>query len=112
MVATDVEIEDVVRSVVAQLQPMVSVERVILFGSYASGAPRKSSDIDMAIISSSFSGVPLWRRQEILAESLTDADVRLSPLGYSPEEYANPGRHSFLREIIRTGRVVYQAPAG
>jgi hypothetical protein len=51
--------------------------------------------------------LPIWRRQEVLAESLPEADVRLSPLGYSPEELSNPT--PFLREIIRTGRVVYQA---
>lgn len=111
MVVTNVEIADVVRSVVGQLEPEVSAWKIILFGSYAGGLPKKWSDIDIAIVSPSFSGVPLWRRQEILAERLRDADVRLSPLGYSPEEFAEPGRHSFLREIIRTGRVVYEAPS-
>src|SRR3972149_4988704 len=107
MVATNVEIGDVLRSVVTQLEPGISVEKIILFGSYASGSPKKWSDIDIAIVSPSFSNVPIWRRQELLAESLPDADVRLSPIGYSPEELSKPT--PFLREIIRTGRVVYQA---
>jgi len=108
MVTTNVEIADVLRSVVSQLEPGISVEKIILFGSYASGAPKRWSDIDIAIISSSFSGVPIWRRQELLAESLPAADVRLSPLGYAPDELSKPT--PFLREIIRTGRVVYEAP--
>ena len=109
MVATNVEIGDVLRSVVTQLEPGISVEKIILFGSYASGTPKKWSDIDIAIVSPSFSDVPIWRRQELLAESLPDADARLSPLGYSPGELSKPT--PFLREIIRTGRVVYQAAA-
>ena len=110
MVAADVEIGEIVQRVVDELRGSIQVSTVILFGSYANGAPRKSSDIDVAIISPDFSGVPLWRRQEMLAEVLPDADVRLSPIGYSPEEASSPGPHSFLREIIRTGRVVYESP--
>ena len=109
MVATDVEISEVVRSIVSQLEPKVRVSKVILFGSYASGTSRKWSDIDIAIVSPSFSSMPIWRRQELLAESLSQADVRLSPMAYSPEELVHPT--PFLREIIRTGRVVYQSPS-
>ena len=108
MVATDIEITDVIRSVVSQLEPRIRVDKIILFGSYASGSPQKWSDIDIAIISPSFSVLPMWRRQELLAEYLSSADVRLSPLGYAPEELLEPTL--FLREIIRTGKVVYQAP--
>lgn len=105
MVATDVEIMDIIRSLVSQLEPKMHVSKVILFGSYVSGAPKKWSDIDIAIVSPSFSRLPMWRRQELLAESLPKADVRLSPLCYSPEELAEPT--PFLRQILRTGRVVY-----
>jgi predicted nucleotidyltransferase len=108
--AAEVDVTQVIRSLVAELQPTISVAKIILFGSYVSGAPKKWSDIDVAIVSPSFSNVPLWHRQEMLAESLRQTDVRLSPLGYSPEELSNPDGHSFLREIIRTGRVVYEAP--
>ena len=109
MVATDVEIGGVIRSTVSQLDPKVPVSKVILFGSYCSGAPKSWSDIDIAIISPAFADVPIWRRQEILAECLPEADVRLSPLGYGPNDLSKPT--PFLREIIRTGRVVYEAPA-
>lgn len=84
MVATDVEIMDISRSVVSQLEPKMHVSKIILFGSYASGAPKKWSDIDIAIISPSFSRLSIWRRQELLAESLPKADVRL-PLSVIPQ---------------------------
>ena len=109
MVATDVDIAGIIQSVVDELNGEVPVIKVILFGSYASGRERPWSDIDIAIVSPSFSQVPLWRRQERLAELLPGADVRLSPLAYSPQELAQPT--PFLREIMRTGKVVYQAPS-
>lgn len=109
MVATDVEVVDVIRSVVSQLEQSIRVDKIILFGSYASGNPEKWSDIDIAIISPDFSPFPMWRRQELLAERLTRADVRLSPMAYTPEELLKPT--PFLREIIRTGKVVYQVPS-
>src|SRR3989304_5862929 len=73
MVATDVEIMGVVRSTVGQLKPKVRVSTVILFGSYASGAVRRWSDIDVAIICPAVSGMPRGRRQVFLAELLPQA---------------------------------------
>jgi predicted nucleotidyltransferase len=89
----------------------IKVDAVVLYGSYANGTADEDSDIDVAVISADFEGVPLWRRQEIIADLTLPRDRRLAPIGYPSSEYHNPGRHSFLREIIRTGRVVYEAPA-
>ena len=83
----------------------------MLYGSYATGHPHEWSDMDVAVISPDFEDVPMWRRQEMIAELSLERDRRLTPIGYPSSEYHNPGRHSFLREIIRTGRVVYEAPA-
>ena len=112
MVATNVDVGEIVRRVVEELRGRIRVSKVILFGSYVNGAPRKWSDIDLAIVSPDFSNIPLWHRQEMLAESIRKADVRLSPLGYSPEEFSEPGPHSFLREITTKGKVLYEAPDG
>ena len=109
MVATAVEIEEILRSLVKQLEPDVRVLKLILFGSYAAAAPSDWSDIDVAVVSPTFSSVPMWRRQQILAKRLRDSDVRLSPIGYTPEELDKPPL--FLKEIVRTGKVVYEAPA-
>jgi predicted nucleotidyltransferase len=86
------------------------VEAVILFGSYARGVPRAYSDIDLAAISPDFEGVPMFRRQEMIADLTVHAAADTSPLGYSSSEYHAPAPHSFLGEVIRTGRVVYAAP--
>jgi len=61
MVATGVEVADIIRSVVGELEPRIPVTKLILFGSYAGGSPKRWSDIDIAVISPAFSGVPMWR---------------------------------------------------
>ena len=111
MVASKVELAEKIDDFVSRLRSVVKVEAVILYGSHAKGAAGEGSDIDVAVISSDFEGRSTWDRQEIIARATVGRAYRLAPIGYSSIEYHTPGRHSFLREIIRTGRVVYEAPA-
>jgi predicted nucleotidyltransferase len=110
MVASTTELRTSISDFARLLERGIRVEAIVLYGSYANGTPREWSDIDVAVVSPDFEGVPLWRRQEIIASLTLERDRRLAPIGYSSSEYHNPGPHSFLREIIRTGRAVYQAP--
>jgi uncharacterized protein len=108
-VATATEIDDAVRDFVHALYAHVRVEYIVLYGSYVNGKPDEWSDFDIAVISPDFEGMELWQRQDIIAVFGLRHDTRLSPIGFPLSEYHNPGRHSFLREIIRTGKVIYQA---
>lgn len=110
MVATASDLETIISGFIALLSKAVRVEAVILYGSYAKGSPDEWSDFDVAVISPDFEDVPMWRRQEIVSRLTLDRDRRIEPIGYPSSEYHNPGPHSFLREIIHTGRVVYEAP--
>ena len=110
MVATSTELSTAITDFVRRLQKGIRVEAILLYGSYVQGNPHDWSDIDVAVISPDFEGMPMWRRQEIIATLTLERDRRIEPIGYPSSEYHNPGRHSFLREIIRTGRIVYEAP--
>lgn len=109
MVATATELESIISGFVKLLSKAVRVEAVILYGSYVNGSPDEWSDIDIAVISPDFEGLPMWERQRIISHATLNRDSRLAPIGYASSEYHNPGPHSFLREIVRTGRVVYPA---
>jgi len=111
VVAGQVELAGKIDDFVRRLRSAVEVEAVMLYGSYAKGTAGEWSDIDIAVISPDFEGLSTWERQEIIACATVGRAYRLAPIGYPSSEYHNPGRHSFLREIIRTGRVVYEAPA-
>jgi predicted nucleotidyltransferase len=111
MVATAADVNKAIEDLISLLKKGLRIEAVILFGSHARGTAHEESDIDLAIISPDFEGVPLNRRQTMIAHLSVHRPWGLSPLGYPSSEYHNPGPHSFLEEIIRTGRIVYPKPA-
>ena len=110
MVATATELKSAISDFTRSLEKGIRVEAIVLYGSYGHGNPGEDSDIDLAVISPDFENVPLWKRQDIIARLSVHRYPNLSPIGYPSSEYHNPGRHSFLGEILGTGRVVY--PAG
>ncbi len=109
MVTTADQLSAAIADFIEKLSKGMRVEAVILFGSYAWGTPHEWSDVDLAVISPDFEGLKLPKRQEMIAALTVHRYPGLSPIGYPASQYHNPGPHSFLREIIRTGKVVYQA---
>ena len=110
MVATTTELTKAIDDFIQFLQQGIRVEAVILYGSYASGTPNEWSDIDVAVISPDFESLTVPQRQRLITKTTLRRHRRITPMGYPSSEYHSPGRHSFLGEILRTGRVVY--PAG
>lgn len=108
MVATAAELNVAINDFIKRLLKGIRLEAVILYGSYVTGAPHDWSDIDVAVISPDLESVRMPKRQEILADLMANSDWRLSSIGYPSSQYHDPSGHSFLREIIRTGKVVYQ----
>jgi predicted nucleotidyltransferase len=108
MVATAPDLDRIISEFVGLVSAAVLVEAVVLYGSYVNGSPDEWSDIDIAVISPDFEGLPMWERQRIISRATAQREARLAPIGYPSSEYRNPAPHSFLREIIRTGRIVYQ----
>ncbi|MCX6023873.1 MAG: nucleotidyltransferase domain-containing protein [Chloroflexi bacterium] len=107
-IASAVELEESIQSFIALLERGITVHTVVLFGSYCNGVPHDWSDIDLAIVSPDFEGVDMPQRQSTIAHLTYTRARSISPIGYPLSEYHDPGPHSFLREIIRTGRVVYE----
>lgn len=112
MVRTETEIRGLARKYKKALEPMIQVERIVLYGSYAQGSPHTWSDIDFAVISRDFANKTRWERQGILGRAKLGypdlQDAMISPLGYSVSEYTRAHRQSFLGEIKRTGKTIYR----
>ena len=76
----------------------------ILYGSYAKGSAREDSDIDVAVVFNGFQGdwlmasAKLWK----LRRNISD-DIEPILLDHTNDE------SGFLREVLRTGRVIYRA---
>jgi len=81
----------------------ISIQKAVLFGSYARGDNNKWSDIDLAIVSELFEGNRIKDKNKIRSITLSvSSDLEILP--FSPKEFNvnNP----FVKEILRTGIVL------
>jgi uncharacterized protein len=104
MVKTRREITALTRRYVAALEARgIPVERVILFGSYASGRAHAWSDIDLAVISPQFETMSLLARYEELGLANRDLQAPVQVIGFAPSQVATCEPESFLADILSTG---------
>ena len=100
---TDKKIKDIVSFIASEYEP----EKIILFGSYATGNYSKSSDIDLLIItktkeSSWETSVDISSKIshtfpiDIIVKSPTEINLRIKSGDF------------FIKEIIEGGKVVYE----
>lgn len=110
MVKTKSGIKELANLLVSHLENKnIRVEKLILFGSYAAGKAKAYSDIDIAVISPSFEGKGLLKRQELLGEAIYALKEPIGILGYTPYEYKHISPTSFLWEITSTGKAIYNS---
>jgi len=103
-------VADQVERFIAQLNRVLQVERVILFGSHAYGRPHEWSDIDIVVISPAFAGLGQVKRLEWLERVAWEAKTHaVEAVGFTWEEYVNASDLSLLGEVRERGIVVYDA---
>ena len=81
----------------------ISVEKVLLFGSIMKGTSREDSDIDIAVISSSFKG-DRYSDRRLIVPLRRGIDSRIDPIPFTPEDYAQGG--ILIDEIKSTGQEI------
>lgn len=98
--------------VLRRLKKKYHPEKVILFGSLASGRVTPDSDIDLLIIKKKVAK-RYWDRVKELAPLVSDCDVGIDYTIWTPEEWARESRHNtFIRdEIVKNGKVLYERAA-
>lgn len=84
----------------------VKIDKLILYGSYASGTSREGSDIDVVVISKDFAGKDYWERTEILSRAVYEVFEPIEAVAVTPEEW-NKGESAVV-EYARAGQVVYE----
>lgn len=86
-------------------------EKIILFGSHASGQPTSESDVDLLVVMN-FAGSPIQQAIKISRELglVTPLDL----LVRTPEQIQERLRieDPFMREIVEHGKVMYEAHHG
>jgi len=80
----------------------IRAEKVILYGSCASGRQREDSDIDLAIVSKDFGQDTVEEGMRLFRIAGT-IDPRIEPVPISPESYKNDTWIPLIYEIRKNG---------
>lgn len=102
---------ELIRRIVQRIAEEYAPERVILFGSYASGSPGPDSDIDLLIIKDTPERfIDRWTTvRRILSDPKRKVPVETIVL--TPEELSQRLQigDQFIAEIVEKGKVLYAA---
>ena len=84
-------------------------QRIVLFGSYASGHPREDSDVDLLVIMARTRD--RGERMSVRIRQAIPRDFPLDLLVRTPSEVAKRLRWGdpFIRELLEKGSVMYEA---
>jgi predicted nucleotidyltransferase len=100
----DTVIHELARRIAAQFKP----QRIILFGSYASGCPRPDSDVDLLVVMDT----PLKESQQAVEiRQYLNVLFGMDLILYRPAHLAQrlEWGDSFLRAVLAKGIVLYEA---
>lgn len=81
----------------------IDVQKVLLFGSYAKGRQTKDSDIDVAIVSTSFKG-DRFADRKLVVPFRRGLDSRIEPMPFTPSDFEKGG--ILIDEIKKTGFII------
>lgn len=99
-----------IRNLSRRIAEAYNPDRIILFGSYATGRPSDASDIDLLVVMS-FKGKPARKACEIMARVGTTLPVDIlvrSPLQVRRRLAWND---FFIADIINNGKTLHEAEA-
>lgn len=100
-------IEQIGREIVDFLGKHITVDQLILFGSYAHGNPRKDSDFDILVVSQDFENMDIFEKMKLFSEVTLAIDSRIELKGFSKSKFLNPENGSLLEMIKKRGKVIF-----
>ncbi len=81
----------------------IKISAAVIFGSHAKGVSHDASDIDIALVSDSFTGDRFEDRRSIVPLR-RKIDSRIEPIPFRPEDFYDGGM--LVEEIKKTGKRV------
>ena len=100
MVKTKSEIKNIIKEYKIVLKNSgIEAEKILLYGSYASGKANIWSDIDLVIVSKSFGKRNTIDRMEFLSKKAAEVDDSLEVLGYTSDEFRK-AKNSIFANIL------------
>jgi uncharacterized protein len=97
-----------INDIITRIALNCSPDKIILFGSYASGTPDNSSDLDLLIIKDT--DLPQHRRSFDIYKSLIGMMVPIDILVYTNKEFEQEkdNQYSFISSAIKSSKIVYE----
>ncbi len=98
------KIDEIVNKIALRFDP----DKIILFGSYASGNPGHDSDLDLLIVQES--DQPRHYRGFEIRKSLIGAGIPMDIIVYTPSEFESEKntKFSFIHNALKTSKVLYE----
>ncbi|MGD0077660.1 MAG: nucleotidyltransferase domain-containing protein [Sedimentisphaerales bacterium] len=82
----------------------IKPDKLILFGSYATGQYREDSDIDIVVISNDFKNKSYWERIDILSSAIYRIFEPIEATAFTPQEWQK--QESLIFEYAKNGEVI------
>ena len=106
---TELEVNSILNDFLNKVQEYISIDRAVLFGSYAKGKADIYSDIDLMLISKDLpqnktKGMNACYIFDLIGYESVPTDLEL--IAIHPEKLKNPITSDFYAEIFATGRVL------
>ena len=83
-------------------------DKIILFGSYATGNPNENSDLDLFVIKDT--DLPRPQRAVQVRKLLYGSMIPIDLIVYTPKEIdeSKENRFSFVYEVLKSGKTLYE----
>jgi len=106
MVVDDEAAKRIISQYISDVKAVMPIDKVYLYGSYARGAARWDSDIDLCFFSASFSNENIMQviGQLFKLKRQYNKYICLEPNAFPLSELEND--NPFIKEVLRTGREI------
>jgi uncharacterized protein len=111
MLKTNATIEQIGKEVFDFLSKYITVDKLILFGSYAYGNYREDSDYDIAVVSKDFENMSVLKKIDLFSKASLMIDSRIELKGFSSKEFSDVEKGSMLEFIKSNGKLIYSSQA-
>ncbi|MBN2634927.1 MAG: nucleotidyltransferase domain-containing protein [Prolixibacteraceae bacterium] len=103
MIGTN-KISEIVNKIATGYKP----EKIILFGSYATGNPGEDSDLDLLVIKDT--DLPRPQRTVQVRKMIYGSMIPIDLIVYTPKEIeeSKENKFGFVYEVLKTGKILYE----
>lgn len=92
---------EIIIKYIQELSKEISIDKVIIFVSYAKNCYNEDSDIDIAIFSKDFKSTSIIEDMSFLLIKTSGLGIDLQPQPFTLDDYSNPD--GLVKEILDTG---------